>query len=187
MRKIIGLILAIMMLSASFAHAENLSAMTDEELKALILDAFEELQNRGNRYDPETAVSVFMDEAFANRVAEFYSCWGANDLDHMLDVCDPAWKEQQENPKLALFTLLKGMIPLSFIIEPFHDEADGTRSAVVTARIDRNNRKDPSDYRFTVVLKKAKDGQWYLDPLCLQTYEPAENVSWETPTQEAAE
>lgn len=187
MRKIIGLILAIMMLSASFAHAENLSAMTDEELKALILDAFEELQNRGNRYDPETAVSVFMDEAFANRVAEFYSCWGANDLDHMLDVCDPAWKEQQENPKLALFTLLKGMIPLSFIIEPFHDEADGTRSAVVTARIDRNNRKDPSDYRFTVVLKKAKDGQWYLDPLCLQTYEPAENVSWEMPTQEPAE
>ena len=173
MKKIIGLVLAIMMLSVSFALAEDLSAMTDKELKTLILDAFEELQSRGLNYDPETAVSVFMDEALSDRVLEFYSCWSANDLDHMLDVCDPAWKEQQENPKLALFTLLKGMIPLSFIIEPFHDEADGTRSAVVTARIDRHNLKDPSDYRFTVVLKKAKDGQWYLDPLYLQIYAPA--------------
>ena len=186
MKKIIGLVLAIMMLSVSFALAEDLSAMTDKELKTLILDAFEELQSRGLNYDPETAVSVFMDEALSDRVLEFYSCWSANDLDHMLDVCDPAWKALQENPKTALFTLLENRTPLSLIIESFHEEADGTRSAVVVACIDRHDGNDPRDYRCTVVLKKAEDGQWYLDPLCLQTYEPAEGVSWETPAQEPA-
>ena len=186
MKKIVCLILAIMMLSASFALAEDLSAMTDEELKALILDAFEELQSRGQNYDPETAVSVLADEAFADRVWEFYSFWHANDLDHMLDLCDPAWKELQENPKTALFALLANRTPLSMSIESFHDETDGTRTAVVTARIDRHNGKDPGDYRHTVVMKKAEDGQWYLDPRCLQTYEPVEGFLWETPTQEPA-
>ena len=187
MKKIIGLILAIIMLSGSLALAEDLSAMTDEELKALILDAFEELQSRGLNYDPETAVSVFADEAFADRVSEFYSYWHTNDLDHMLDLCDPAWKEQQENPKTALFSLLRNRTPLSISIESFQEEAKGTRSAVVIVQIDRHNGKDPEDYRHTVVLKKAEDGQWYLDPLCLQTFEPAEDVTWEIPTQEPAE
>lgn len=187
MKKIIGMILAIMMLFTSSALAENLSAMTNEELKELILDAFDELQRRGAFYDPETAVSVFMDEAFADRVGEFYSYWYTSDLDHMLEMCDPAWKAQQENPKSALFAILANRTPLSFTIESFRNETDGTRTASVTARIDRHNGKEPADYRHTVVLNKAEDGQWYLDPRCLQTFEPAENVSWEVPTQEPEE
>lgn len=187
MKRIIGMILAIMMVSAPFALAEDLSDMTDEELKALILDAYDELQSRGLNYDPETAVSVFRDEAIANRVGEFYSYWQANNLEYMLEICDPAWKEQQENPKVALFTLLGNRTPLSFMIESFHEEADGIQTAVVTACFDKHNGKDPMNYRHTAVLKKAEDGQWYLDPLCLQTFEPAEGVSWEIPTQEPAE
>ena len=187
MKKIISLILTIMMLFSSFALAEDLSAMTDEELKALILDAFEELQNRGLNYDPETAVSVFRDEAFSDRMLEFFSYWSANDLDRMLGVCDPAWKEQQENPKTALFALLVNRTPLSMMIESFRDEADGTRSADVILRMDRHNGMDPVDYLYTAVLKKAEDGQWYLDPQCLRTSELAGNVSWEIPTPEPAE
>ena len=187
MKKIIALILAAMLLFASFALAENLSAMTDEELKALILDAFEELQNRGNNYDPETVVSVLKDEAIADRISAFYIRWGLNDLDGMLEICDPAWKEEQENAKTALFAILANRTPVSFSVEAFHEETDGTRTALATALMDRHNGKEPVNYRNNVVLKKAADGQWYVDPRCLLTYEPIDGYTWDLPEPTPAE
>ncbi len=187
MKRAIGLILAVMTLLMSVSLAEDLSALTDDELKALILDAFEELQNRGLSYDPETAVSVLADEAFTYRVAEFYSLWSGNDLDGMLELCDPAWKAEQENPKTSLFAILANRTPLGFTVEAPHDEADGTRTSAVTALMDRHTGKEPEAYRCNILMKKAKDGLWYVDPRCLMTYEKVDGYTQDKPEPEPEE
>ncbi len=181
MRKFICMVLAAVLLFASAALAEDLSAMTDDELKVLIMDAYEELLRRGLSYNPETAVSALSDETFAERVTDFYTLWSRNDLDGMMALCDPAWEETQENAKLALFAILANRTPVSFTIEQIHDETDGTRTAIVTSRMDRHNGKDLVDYRNSVVMNRREDGLWYLDPRCLRTYEPVEGYSLDLP------
>ncbi len=186
MKKMIGLILAVIILFMSVALAEDLSAMTDAELKALLLDVYEELQSRGFNYIRSTVVSVPEDEALADRITEFYIRWSANDLDGMLELCDPAWKAEQENLKTALFAILANRTPLVFAVEAPCGETDGTGTAVVTARIDRHNGMDPLDYIHNIVMRKASDGLWYMDPRCLLTYEPVYADKQEEPTPEPA-
>ena len=47
----------------------------------------------------------------------------------MLTLCDPAWAAEEENPKLALFTLMLNRTPMTLEPGIIHAEADGTRTA----------------------------------------------------------
>ena len=96
-----------------------------------------------------------------------------------------------DNPKTALFGLLANRTPLDYTVEKISGTVDDTsRTVTVTSTIDRNNGKDPVKYRLGVLMVK-EDGQWYVDPKSLKTYENAETPDpalepTPTPTQEPA-
>ena len=183
MKKLVVVLTSMVMLFASAALAEDLSAMTEDELKTLLVDVKEELVKRYN-YDPETVVRTVEDEVLMGRVEGFCSAWYANDLDGMLAYCDPEWKAAQEQPRTSLFALLANRTPISCEILAPGDETDGVRQLTVTALMDRHNGLDPEYHRHNIVMKKADDGQWYLDPQCLITYEISEGFLPEEPTPE---
>ena len=183
MKKLAAILTVIVMLFASAALAEDLSAMTEDELKTLLLDVTEELERRYN-YSRETVVDTVEDEMLTRRVLDFYSAWYANSLDDMLAFCDPEWRAAQEQDRTALFAILANRTPVSCEVFAPGDETGGVRRLTVTALMDRHNGMDPVYYRHDILMKKADDGQWYLDPRCLLTWEIADGFLMEEPTPE---
>ena len=171
MKKLMGIVLAMMILFACAALADDLSSLTDEELTALQSDVNAEMVRRGLA---EGIPATAEDDAFVKRVIGFFSFWSVNDLDGMTDYCDPDWKAAQENSRTALFAILANRTPLTAEVVQLFDEAGGTRRIDMDSLIDRHNGKDPEHYRLSLLMKKAEDGEWYLDPECLRTYELVE-------------
>ena len=184
MKKLISILLALTILFVSAALADGLSAMTDDELKTLLLEVNDELERRGYAYDKAEMIDLLKGEAVMKRAGEFFARWYENDLDGMLEMCDADWQAEQEQPRTALFALLANRTPLSFEILAPGDEAEGTRTVTVTALMDRHNGRDPEYHRHRILMKKAADGQWYVDPRCLLTYEPTEGFTMPEPTPE---
>ena len=184
MKKLIGILLAMMILLTSAALADDLSAMTDEELKALLLEVYDELGRRGYGYDRADMIDLLKGEAVMNRVMEFYTYWSADDLDGMLEMCDADWQAEQENARTALFAVLANRTPLSVQVTEPGDEAEGTRRVTVIAQMDRHNGKEPAYYRHVILMKEAADGEWYVDPRSLAAYETAEGFIQAEPTPE---
>lgn len=134
---------------------------------------------------PETTSEEIINE----RLINFFRFWSVNAYDEMLNLCDPSWRSSVEKPNEELFGLLANRTPLE-LDTPF-ENIDGTndddnRTVTLTTLIQRNNGKDPARYRLNVTMVKNKDdGQWYVDPRSLRTYENAETpdpATVETPT-----
>jgi hypothetical protein len=52
---------------------------------------------------------------------------------------------------------------------------DTSRTVTVNSLMDRSNGKEPVRYRLSIIMDKdASDGQWYVNPKSLQTYENAD-------------
>ena len=102
---------------------------------------------------------------------EFLYLWNIRSLDRMLEYCSAGWKAQQTNPMLRLFAILGTRNPLSYTLYEINLQKDDAYADLVIL-IDRNNGKDPVNYRFSIHLVR-EDG-WYLDPESLENYSKVE-------------
>lgn len=115
------------------------------------------------------------DNSVMTRAETFFFYWTANRQDDMLTLCSPSWINKEENPKAALFGLMANRTPKEYEVENVSGtENDTSRTVSVVSLMDRNNGKEPVKYRLSVIMIREDDGQWYVDPKSLQTYENAD-------------
>lgn len=109
------------------------------------------------------------------RLRTFFDYWALNQQDEMLTLCSPTWASKEENPKTALFTLLRNRTPKSYVEENISGTSnDDSRTVTITSLMDRNNGKDPVKYRMSIMMDKEADGLWYVNPKSLLTYDDAD-------------
>lgn len=191
MKKGIAVLAALAILFSAAALAENLSEMTDEELLELHRNVESEMARRGLPDNPE---EDGIQHEISDRVMTFFVYWSRNDLDSMLTLCDPAWKEQEENPKTELFRILKNRTPVSLEIQSVKDIAgesyDGRTYCLAygLTDMDRHNGMAYLKYLYRILVVQEKDGLWYISPDSLDNSEEAEDEipAEATPEPEAA-
>ena len=178
MKKGIAVLAALVLLFSAAALAENLSEMTDEELLELHRNVESEMARRGLPDNPE---EDGIQHEISDRVMTFFMYWSRNDLDSMLTLCDPAWKEREENPKTELFRILKNRTPVSLEIQSVKDIAgesyDGRTYCLAYALtdMDRHNGMAYIKYLYRILVVQEKDGLWYISPDSLDNSEEAED------------
>ena len=122
--------------------------------------------------------------AMAQRALEFFSCWGRNDDESMLEVCSPAWRDMQENARLELLSTLGVVKPTDFRSMSVGEiTGDNTCDVFLDIMIDPCNGKDP-ELRHCIVMMVMSDGQWYVDPYSFRYHE---TIVTEPESPEAAE
>ena len=110
-----------------------------------------------------------------NRLEAFMINWSGARVEDMVRLVQPSWANAQDNPSNRLFVLLGNRTPLSYNIEEISgSDNDSSRTVTMTANIDKNNGKDPTLYRFMVLMVK-EGGQWYVDPNSLATNDQVTN------------
>ena len=120
--------------------------------------------------EPESTV----DSALMERLVSFFTFWAGNRQDEMLALCLPSWQAKEESPRTSLFSLLANRTPKDCTPESISGtDADTTRKVTVTSTMNRNNGKPDEKYRMTIMMVK-ENGEWYIDPQSLQTYESME-------------
>ena len=181
MKKLIAILAAMIMVFTSAALAEELAAMTDEELLNLYRKVQAEMESRNltgeEAADPEN-------EIVRDRLVSFFMYWSRNELDEMLTLCTADWMNSVENAKTELFGILMNRTPLDMYCGEnavYGNPEDPVRRLEVTSRMDRHNGKDPVTYRLQILMQKQEDGLWYVNPQSLVTYEIVEG---ELPTPE---
>ena len=103
------------------------------------------------------------------RLETFMALWQNNNPQEMVSLVQPSWASAQENPSTALFVLLANRTPEDYTVEEISGtDQDNSRTVTMTATINKNNGKDPSLYRFMVIMTKEGD-EWYVDPNSLAT------------------
>ena len=109
------------------------------------------------------------------RLRTFFHYWTLNRQDDMLTLCSPSWASKEENPKTALFALLRNRTPKDYVEENISGtSSDDSRTVTITSLMDRNNGKDPVKYRMNIMMDKEADGLWYVNPKSLLTYDDAD-------------
>lgn len=187
LKKIIAVCLVITVLLSSSALAENLPAMTDEELLELHQNVLNELERRGLPADPAADVEG---TAVTRRMAMFFDYWSNQNLGEMLALCSSVWKATVENPRMELFRILANRTPQDLVIEAVNAVAGEGPGGLpwyqirFTSALDRNNGTGPERYRFGLLLGKEADGLWYIDPTGLET---SEKVDETLPAETTAE
>ncbi|MDD3337134.1 MAG: hypothetical protein PHI98_16755 [Eubacteriales bacterium] len=108
------------------------------------------------------------------RLETFMSNWAGNRVEDMVVLVQPSWATVQDTPANRLFMLLGNRTPTDYTIEEISGtDEDTSRTVTMTATIDKNNGKDPSIYRFMVLMVK-EGGEWYVDPNSLATNDQVE-------------
>lgn len=104
-----------------------------------------------------------------NRLEAFMVNWSGARIEDLVRLVQPSWASAQDNPSNRLFVMLGNRTPLSYNIEEISgSDSDSSRTVTMTANIDKNNGKDPTLYRFMVLMVK-EGGEWYVDPNSLAT------------------
>ena len=170
MKKILAILLAALLLFGAALAETAVSSLSDEELQELYDIVTAEMERRG--LSAGTPDSIAEDEAAGERLMEFFLWWSRNDLDNMLTLCDPAWQAGEEELRLTLFALLRNRTPVSAEFAKISGKG-ADRTVSVYAIIDRHNGKENQAYYLQLRMKKADDGDWYLDPTSLVTEETA--------------
>lgn len=115
------------------------------------------------------------DNEVLERLRTFFYYWSLNQQDNMLTLCSPSWASKEDNPKTALFALLRNRTPKDFVEENISGTANDTsRTVTITSTMDRNNGKDPVKYRMNIMMDKEADGLWYVNPTSLLSYDDAD-------------
>ena len=134
------------------------------------------ISTTGKQEDTEPAEDPALSEsnrdAVVTRAAEFFSYWSRNDLDNMVALCAPSWREQQENAKLSLFALLQNRSPVGDLTlknDP-GEQVGNNLNLVFDVNIDRHNNQPARCYRMTLRMV-YEGGAWYVDPVCVGSYE----------------
>lgn len=111
------------------------------------------------------------------RLETFMALWQSNNPQEMVGLVQPSWASAQENPSTALFMLLANRTPEEYTIEDISGtDQDNSRTVTMSATINKNNGKEPSIYRFMVIMTK-EGGEWYVDPNSLATNEQLTTTS----------
>jgi hypothetical protein len=183
MKRLTAVLAAVMILFTSTALAQDLSTLTDDELLALWIDVGNEMVNRGMIGVQQADEPEDPDKRdLLGRMNDFFSLWSQNRQSDMQEYCASDWKASVENPKTALFGLLANRTPMSLeTVNISGGPGDTVRTVTVHTYMDRNNGKPARQYRYEILMKKEDDGQWYIDPRCLDNSEPLET---ETPAPE---
>ena len=167
MKKIILLVLAMVLL-VSTALAEDLSSLTDEELKALYDRVACEMADR----DLFSKVPDDPDREIKNRLYEFMCLWSENDIAGMVYYSTSDWQAKQDNPQASMYSILKNRKPLSYeYISVSGDPEASVRVAECKINIDWNTGKMPETYCMNVTMVLEEDGRWHVDPTSLETDE----------------
>ena len=123
----------------------------------------------------------------AEVLQSFFYFWHVNNDENMLAMTAPSWRNQQEEPLKALFTIRANRTPEDDlqIIEISGTEMDTTRTARVRVTINKHiTGRQPDVLAFDIVMLK-EDGQWYVDPRSLASNEVVSTTKAtnEMPTQ----
>lgn len=106
-----------------------------------------------------------------NRLLQFFTYWGENKLDNMVELCAPSWQVKQENAKKSIFTLLQNRRPTEFTLENISGPQGGdSLTFIMRVSIDKNNGKPVTIYQMSVRMVN-ESGQWYVDPNSLVSNE----------------
>ena len=188
MKRLVSLlILFSLLLSCAFAEgtedgispecyeiSTRLADLTDAELEFLLKAVADEQAARSS-LSAAALLSPDQGEAYG-RMISFFTVWSANELDGMLDLCLPAWKDRQESPRTSLFAILANRTPMDCALEAVIAAGnDGSLEFRVRSLINRNNGTDPSVCRITIRMEK-EDGQWYVNPVTITATE-----GWDEP------
>ncbi|MEG0863373.1 MAG: hypothetical protein RSI32_02725 [Clostridia bacterium] len=107
--------------------------------------------------------------AAEQRLTEFMTLWQGNNTPEMVSYVQPSWASAQDSPSSQLFIVLANRTPEDFTIEDISGtDDDSSRTVTMSATINKNNGKDPTVYRFMVLMVK-EGGDWYVDPNSLAT------------------
>lgn len=180
MKKLIAAVIAITVLFSAAALADDLSALTDEELLALHQEVLNEMERRSLPDTPETDSEL---ADIAERVIAFFAAWNKNNPDEMLALCDSGWKATVEDPRTALPGILANMTPLDATIESAKEIAgegpDGLTYYLVkvNAHLDRNDGTSAEMYSIPFLVRKEEDGLWYINPTGFESRVAAEEES----------
>lgn len=118
---------------------------------------------------PEPTPSIPPVSEAETRLEAFMVNWSGARIEDLVRLVQPSWASAQDNPSNRLFVLLGNRTPLSYNIEEISgSDNDSSRTVTMTANIDKNNGKDPTLYRFMVLMVK-EGGEWYVDPNSLAT------------------
>ena len=172
---------AMMILCTSAALAEDLSSLTDRELIKLYLDVVDEMRSRAEAGTGEGLIGemapvdyvIEADEAISDRITDFFHAWYENNYNDMIEMCAHEWlAKENENPRLALFTILQNRTPVSLTIETLSGSAaDSERYAEILTVFDYHTPKTVQVI-MNVKMVREEDGLWYLDPESLLSFKP---------------
>lgn len=117
---------------------------------------------------PAPAISIG-ESAAEQRLISFMEYWKNSLYESMITLVQPSWTSVHENAVEDLFQILANRTPLEYELEGITgSELDNTRNITMSAYIDKNNLKEATRYRYTIVMvKEAND--WYVDPKTLAT------------------
>ncbi len=117
------------------------------------------------------------------RLSTFMDYWSVNNIEEMVNFVSPGWTAEQDAPAQALFMLISNRTPLNYTIESISGTTgDSSRTGTMSADIDKNNGKDPTRYRFTILMISS-DNEWYVDPNSLATNDEEEATATPAPGQ----
>ena len=124
---------------------------------------------------PEPTPTVVPISEAQTRLEAFMTNWSGARIEDMVRLVQPSWANGQDNPSNRLFVLLGNRTPLTYTIEEISgSDNDSSRTVTMTANIDKNNGKDPTLYRFMVLMVK-EGGEWYVDPNSLASNDEVKN------------
>ncbi|MBQ6061061.1 MAG: hypothetical protein IJL36_06410, partial [Clostridia bacterium] len=124
----------------------------------------------GEELVPFSSLPAEAREETENLFAGFFNAWKTGNINTMLELCSPAWVSAQEDPKLALFSILQNRTPSDFIIESISGASGDTERMVSTVvTMNYNNNKPETDFRMNVRMIREKSA-WYIDPESLVGY-----------------
>ena len=116
------------------------------------------------------------------RLSTFMELWATTQVEEMVSYVQPSWASAQGAPAKELFNLLSNRTPIEYAIEAISgSEADNSRTVTMSAKINKNNGKDPVVYRFMILMVK-EEGNWYVDPKSLATNDVVTENPNATPT-----
>lgn len=118
---------------------------------------------------------------------EFFSAWHGNLVDGMLAVSDPDWKETSENPREELLRLMANQRPMEcvpiYYVKMSEEGPDSQLSYLIAmdVQMDRNNGASSGLVTVQFVVRKGKDGLWYMVPNCIIIGEETDSEATEVP------
>lgn len=152
------------------------SGEKDENGSPILVERVTTMANRLH-YEPPVQI---MQSDLLETLEEFYRLWSQNDMDGMLMLCDPEWKDAQDYPKNQLFMYMQNRTPKSITVKNISGTVEDTsRTVELVVQVDRNNGKPIEPYVCGIRMVRKGDA-WYVDPTSM-TFEPVEPDPTPTP------